>query len=91
MPAARYRKRPVSVTALQFKDGNTFEIVEFLRSYGIEFSVITDPNACKDEILITTLEGTMAAMSGDWIIIGIAGEAYPCKPEIFEASYEVDE
>lgn len=41
------------------------------------------------EQLIETLEGTMRASPGDWIIIGIKGETYPCKPDIFEATYEL--
>ena len=39
-------------------------------------------------IAIDTLEGTMIAAPGDWIILGIKGEIYPCKPDIFEATYE---
>ncbi|TIH27053.1 hypothetical protein D4765_18780 [Subtercola vilae] len=41
-----------------------------------------------ENIAITTLEGTMAASIGDYIIKGVAGEFYPCKPEIFEQTYE---
>lgn len=37
---------------------------------------------------ISTLEGRMHVLAGDWIITGVAGEVYPCKPEIFEATYE---
>lgn len=45
-----------------------------------------------NHILISTLEGDMKALPGDWIIKGISGEFYPCKPDIFEATYElVDE
>jgi hypothetical protein len=39
-------------------------------------------------LLIPTLEGVMKAMPGDWIIKGVEGEFYPCKPDIFEATYE---
>ncbi|TPM89872.1 hypothetical protein [Mesorhizobium sp. B2-1-3A] len=41
-----------------------------------------------DILYIGTLEGTMAAMPGDWIIRGVKGEIYPCKPDIFDATYE---
>lgn len=41
-----------------------------------------------DYILIRTLEGTMTANPGDWIIKGVNGEFYPCKPDIFEKTYE---
>lgn len=40
------------------------------------------------EIKIETLEGVMTANPGDWIITGVKGEKYPCKPDIFEATYE---
>jgi len=39
-------------------------------------------------VTIETLEGTMVALPGDWIIRGVKGEMYPCKPDIFEATYE---
>jgi hypothetical protein len=41
--------------------------------------------------MISTLEGVMEASKGDWIIRGISGEIYPCKPDIFEATYEAIE
>lgn len=41
-----------------------------------------------EPLIIHTLEGEMTAMPGDWIITGIKGEKYPCKPDIFEATYE---
>ena len=41
-----------------------------------------------DSLLIKTPEGTMRADPGDWIIRGVKGEIYPCKPDIFEATYE---
>jgi hypothetical protein len=44
-----------------------------------------------DELLVPTLEGVMAASPGDWIIRGVAGEFYPCKPDIFAATYEPDD
>lgn len=42
-----------------------------------------------EPLIIHTLEGDMTAMPGDWIITGIKGEQYPCKPDIFEATYEM--
>jgi hypothetical protein len=79
------RKRPVAVSAARH-DGslvsaNTLALVvggRFSRIDGDEWSVSID-----------TLEGTMTAMPGDWIIRGVQGEFYPCKPDIFEATYEV--
>ena len=54
--------------------------------------VIVEAYQTDEEIIIHTLEGDMRANPGDYIITGIRGEEYPCKKEIFEASYElVDE
>ena len=46
------------------------------------------PAALGQELLINTLEGVMTASVGDWIIKGVKGECYPCKPEIFELTYD---
>lgn len=43
----------------------------------------------EQRVKIETLEGTMTAEPGDWIITGVKGEIYPCKPDIFEATYEL--
>jgi hypothetical protein len=48
----------------------------------------TDADSLTTYIDIETLEGTMTASPGDWIIRGVQGEFYPCKPEIFEATYD---
>lgn len=50
--------------------------------------VIIEAYQTKVEMLIPTLEGNMKASVGDWIITGINGEQYPCKPDIFEKTYE---
>jgi hypothetical protein len=80
---ARYRKKPVVIEAVQF-DG-TFPL-EFLRD-AEHVRLVSEPHAplC---IAIRTLEGEMRADIGDWIIRGVQGELYPCKPEIFDATYE---
>jgi hypothetical protein len=81
MSVGRYRKKPVVIEAVQY-DG-TFPL-DFLR--GAE-----NVGAAGDgttAILIETLEGTMRAAVGDWIIRGVKGELYPCKPDIFAATYE---
>ena len=75
----RYRKRPVVIEAVQY-DG-TFPLA-FLR--GDER--VTSGSAGSLEI--STLEGVMRAEKGDWIIRGIKGELYPCKPDIFAQTYE---
>lgn len=50
--------------------------------------VVVDAEPCQVVTFIQTLEGTMRAEVGDWIITGVKGERYPCKPDIFAATYE---
>ena len=72
-------KRPVKVQAIQFTGDNHDEINEFVgRAVEIYGNTVT----------INTIEGMMRALEGDWIIKGIKGEFYPCKPDIFEETYE---
>lgn len=91
----RYRKKPVEIEAVQFTGDNVEEIAEFMgiSRWGLQVSV--DAVLCMDgnygentHIHIPTLEGTMTANCGDWIIKGVKGEFYPCKPDIFEETYE---
>lgn len=80
-----YRKKPIVIRAIQFTIKNQFEICDFFNGEPFEFVTF------KGEIIqmtITTLEGTMTASIGDWIIKGVKGEFYPCKNDIFEATYE---
>jgi hypothetical protein len=53
--------------------------------------VVVDAYQTDTDLVIETLEGIMQARKGDWIITGVNGEKYPCKPDIFEATYEVDD
>lgn len=86
---ARFRKKPVEIEARQFNGiGDYLEIVHWMKACG-------DTHALADEVryetplmLIHTLEGLMAASPGDWIIRGVNGEFYPCKPDIFEKTYD---
>jgi hypothetical protein len=78
----RYRKRPVEVEAVQFVGTNIVEIAQFIADRDGQFIPTLG------YIDIVTLEGTMTASPGDWVICGVAGELYPCKPDIFEATYE---
>lgn len=81
---ARYRKRPVIVDAIQIVPGDvgvTLAVSYFLGDRG--WRATEDGGFDVD-----TLEGTMHASPGDWIIRGVKGEHYPCKPDIFEATYE---
>lgn len=78
---AKFRKKPVVIEAILFTGNNGGELREFV---GESLSW----NPLKNEAHISTLEGTMAASAGDWIIKGVKGEFYPCKPDIFDATYE---
>ena len=77
----KFRKKPVVIDAIRYEGHNLEAIWEFLGRH-------VEPIASTMELPISTLEGTMLACSGDWIIKGIKGEFYPCKPDIFAATYE---
>lgn len=79
-----FRKRPVVVEAIQWTGENTGAIWD---AFGT--SCVYGPTEHNSgRLVITTLEGDMAASVGDWIIRGIHGELYPCKQAIFEATYD---
>lgn len=73
-----FRKKPVVIEAIQF-DINFNEIEEFVGG---------DAEFRDGELIIATLEGPLRAAPRDWIIKGVKGEFYPCKPDIFEQTYE---
>lgn len=75
----KYRKKPVVIEALQFTLDNYKECEEFLE--GNHDNTLNYPN-------IKTLEGTMRVSLHDYIIKGVQGEFYPCKPDIFKQTYE---
>ena len=81
---ASYRKKPVVIEAIRWtgEPGNLLEITQFVGS-----SSRSVQKAGKT-LQIPTLEGVMTANLGDWIILGVQGEPYPCKPDIFELTYE---
>lgn len=83
----KYRKKPVVIEAVQwFKDGDHPEVAPvFIHGPGDEHWRPTIPTELG---CIKTLEGEMRVSPGDWIITGVAGEHYPCKSEIFDATYE---
>ena len=73
---AKYRKKPVVIDAVQY-----------LGDISVHTALLCEPQAGARPY-IHTLEGKMSVNYGDWIITGIQGEAYPCKPDIFTATYE---
>lgn len=79
MSAQKFRKKPVVIEAMRYTGVNGYEVGGFVG--------YADRNE-QNQFMIHTLEGVMAADPGDWIIKGVQGEFYPCKPDIFEATYE---
>lgn len=84
----KYRKKPVEVEVMQFNRNNFDEIVKFTNGKAINFQteLIYPKGKCWCEI--QTLEGVMKASEKDYIIKGVNGEFYPCKPDIFDKTYE---
>lgn len=89
----KYRKKPVVIEAVRvdealFSAARTWSnlpgwLIDAYEEGGVIFE--------REAISLPTLEGTMRAYWGDWIICGVKGELYPCKPDIFEATYEAVE
>lgn len=83
----KYRKKPVVIEAVQWSGNNLNEILDFMKD--------KQPNYYEDDekklLTIQTLEGNMIASDGDYIIKGVQGEFYPCKPDIFKQTYEMVE
>lgn len=86
----KFRKKPVVIEAHRWtKDQDLGSFPDFLAKASQDGLLFFVRIGREDESLqIKTLEGTMRAESGDWIIQGVKGELYPCKPDIFEATYE---
>jgi hypothetical protein len=79
----QFRKRPVTIEAVQITDGGSvLDIAEWINNPATGYS--TNPPT----VWIDTLEGRMTGNQGDWIIKGVEGEFYPCKPDIFEKTYQ---
>lgn len=94
---SKYRKKPVIIEAIEWTAKNHREMFEFLfdgkapnqehlRTEGKNFYI--SHGKCRGGLVIKTLEGEHIASIGDYIIKGIQGEFFPCKPEIFNKTYE---
>lgn len=88
MKSGNYRKKPVVIWACSFEDST--ECLGTLSEKGLD-PVCVDYSTTPPLLKIETLEGVMLANVGDWIIKGVNGEFYPCKPDIFEKTYEIAE
>jgi len=80
----RYRKKPIVIHAMQWGE----QPLAALLCSGFLFNGHVNPDG---SLTIGTLEGPMRCDVGDWIIRGVKGECYPCKPDIFEMTYELVE
>jgi hypothetical protein len=83
---AFYKKKPVVIEAVQLKDLEIPNLMEIQQFVGLGKDIF---KVEKDGLIINTLEGDMKASVGDFIIKGVNGEFYPCKPDIFEKTYEL--
>ena len=81
----QYRKKPVVIEAMVFDD--SVECLEALSAAGLD-PVRVSYSTGEPQLIIDTLEGKHAANVGDYIIKGVKGEFYPCKPKWFETYYE---
>ena len=79
---AKFRKKPVIIEAILFNGMNHDEIADFCLPRVTKVGSNTT-------LIISTLEGEMTAQKGDYIIKGVKGETYPCKPDIFEETYDM--
>lgn len=84
---SKFRKKPVEIEAVKFIRNNWYEVVSFTNGRAHTLKIERRINGVATCIILT-LEGHHIATEGDWIIKGIKGEFYPCKPDIFEATYE---
>lgn len=99
----RYRKKPVEIEAIEFRGwNNAREVCEWADAYfvgrGYEHALRRESESDRSNghilddappfLVIKTLEGSMRADVGDFVIRGVQGEFYPCKPDIFGATYE---
>ena len=80
-----YKKKPVIIEAIQYLGDNFKEIEDFVEQKLLHFDTIDNEDFA---LGIPTLEGIMKASVGDYIIKGVSGECYPCKPDIFKLTYD---
>lgn len=85
----KYRKKPAIIEAIQFFDDA--ETLSKISDFMNDEIRVDYKNPSKPVLKIKTLEGVMSANIGDYIIKGVKGEFYPCKPDIFEMTYEAIE
>lgn len=85
----KYRKKPVVIEAVKYN--KTMSIKDLESRFGLTHTQSLPIKIRIKDLIIETLEGNMRVGDGDYIIRGVQGEFYPCKPDIFEATYEIAE
>jgi len=94
----KFKKKPVVIQAIRFVGTNAKEVLDFVHSGGgncrtaitsrVEYYELGEEEIFEESVLISTLEGVMTASIGDYIIRGVKGEFYPCRPDIFASTFE---
>lgn len=94
----KFRKKPVVIDAVRWNGGNVEEVLAFIQDGHENFDHLPSNDGhvhpgvghtpADGKLFIPTLEGDLTASPGDWIIKGVKSEFYPCKPDIFDATYE---
>lgn len=82
---ARFRKKPTVIEAVKFGGAEGWPL---WLTNAIRRGDVWQQGGDQPYLTIATLEGEMRAEVGDWIILGVEGEIYPCKPSVFAATYE---
>lgn len=78
----KFRKKPIVIEAHKLTAATRRDIIDWIKDTN------EGAHACDEGLIIPTLEGDHLASFGDWIIRGVQGEFYPCKPDIFDLTYE---
>ena len=84
----RYRKKPIEIEAIQWTGDNADELKAFTDGKFVKNPLVLSHSDLPPAYMIETPEGALSAIVGDYIIRGVAGEFYPCKPDIFAATYD---
>lgn len=87
----KFRKKPVVIEARRCTPETADEVAKWCGGRVLREAKASDPTDVSVVLVIPTLEGPITAQTyhgGDWIIRGVSGEFYPCKPDIFDATYE---
>jgi hypothetical protein len=88
MVAKRFRKLPVEIEAMQWNGDNGSAVYDWMLVNDEKAFLRKIDDERGHSLAIDTLEGVMRANKNDWIIRGVNGEFYPCKPDIFEKTYQ---